>query len=67
MDIAKIPAKTLHYWNLVDLGEGWFHFDTTPRTDHPTIFMWTDAQMMDYSVRHNNSHNYDHDSYPAVN
>lgn len=67
MDIAKIPARTLHYWNLVDLGEGWFHFDTTPRKDHPTIFMWTDAQMMDYSVRHNNSHNYDHDSYLAVN
>lgn len=67
MDIAKIPAKTLHYWNLVNLGEGWLHFDTTPRKDHPTIFMWTDAQLMDYSARHNNSHNYDHDVYPAVN
>ncbi len=67
MDIAKIPAKTLHYWNLVDLGEGWFHFDTTPRKDHPTIFMWTDAQLMDYSAKHHNSHNYDHDSYPTVN
>ena len=22
MDIAKIPARTSHYWNLVDLGEG---------------------------------------------
>ena len=67
MDIAKIPAKTLHYWNLVDVGEGWRHFDTTPRKDHPTIFMWTDAQLMDYSVKHNNSHNYDHEAYPIVN
>ncbi|MCM1217678.1 MAG: hypothetical protein NC548_24565 [Lachnospiraceae bacterium] len=67
MDIAKIPAKTLHYWNLVDVGNGWLHFDTTPRKDHPTIFMWTDAQLMEYSANHNNSHNYDHDAYPAVN
>lgn len=67
MDIAKIPARTLHYWNLVDIGDGWYHFDTTPRVDHPVIFMWTDAQLMDYSAGHNNSHNYDHESYPIVN
>lgn len=67
MDIEKIPARTLHYWNLVDLGEGWLHFDTTPRKDHPVIFLWTDAQLMDYSARHYNSHNYDHEAYPVVN
>lgn len=67
MDIEKIPAKTLHYWNLVDVGDGWYHFDTTPRKDHPVIFMWTDEQMMDYSEKHNKSHNYDHSLYPVVN
>lgn len=67
MDIAKIPAKTLHYWNLVNLGDGWYHFDATPRKDHPIIFMWTDAQLMEYSAKHNNSHNYDHSQYPEVN
>lgn len=66
MDIIKIPAKTSHYWNLVDIGEGWHHLDTTPRKDHPTIFYWTDEQMMDYSAKHNNSHNYDHEVYPEV-
>lgn len=67
MDIEKIPAATLHYWNLVDIGDGWYHFDTTPRKDHPTIFMWTDEQLMDYSEKHNKSHNYDHSLYPEVN
>ncbi|MCM1264347.1 MAG: hypothetical protein NC313_16675 [Butyrivibrio sp.] len=67
MDIEKIPAKTLHYWNLVDIGGGWYHFDTTPRKDHPVIFMWSDAQLMDYSEKHNKSHNYDHSLYPVVN
>lgn len=67
LDIAKIPTKTSHYWNLVNLGEGWYHFDTTPRHDHPTIFMWTEAQLMEYSANHYGSHNYDHSLYPEVN
>ena len=67
MDIEKIPSDTLHYWNLVDLGEGWYHFDTTPRKDHPRIFMWDDRQMMEYSESHDKSHNYDHSLYPKVN
>ncbi len=66
MMIAKIPAKTLHYWNLVCLNGTWYHFDTTPRTDHPTIFLWTDSELMEYSAAHNNSHNYDHSLYPTV-
>lgn len=67
MDIVKIPAKTSHYWNLVNLGDGWYHLDTTPRKDHPTIFMWTEAELMEYSGRHSGSHNYDHSQYPVVN
>ena len=67
MDIEKIPSDTLHYWNLVDIGDGWYHFDTTPRKDHPTIFMWDDKQMMEYSNTHDKSHNYDHSLYPEVN
>lgn len=66
MDIEKIPSDTLHYWNLVDIGDGWYHFDTTPRKDHPTIFMWDDKQMMEYSNSHDKSHNYDHSLYPEV-
>jgi len=66
MDIEKIPAKSQHFWNLVDIGEGWYHFDTTPRVDHPTIFYWDDATLMEYSQKHNLSHNYDHDCYPKV-
>ena len=67
MDIAKIPTETLHYWNLVDVGDGWYHFDTTPRVDHPVIYMWTDEKLMEYSKNHKNCHNYDHSAYPKVN
>lgn len=67
MDIEKIPAKTRHYWNLVDIGDGWYHFDTTPRKDGAVFFMWNDADLMAYSVKNKDSHNYDHSLYPVVN
>lgn len=70
MDIERIPSGTsMHYWNLVDIGDGWgwYHFDTTPRQDHPTIFLWNDAQITDYSNRHHNCHNYDRSLYPVIN
>lgn len=67
MDIEKIPAKTRHYWNLVDIGDGWYHFDTTPRKDGTIFFMWNEADLMDYSVKNKDSHNYDHSLYPVVN
>lgn len=68
MDIEKIPSKTSHYWNLVDLedGHGWYHLDTTPRNDHVVIFLWDEATLMDYSAKHYKSHNYDHELYPEV-
>lgn len=67
MDIAKIPTKREHYWNLVDVGDGWYHFDTTPRTDHTIFFLWTDAELMEYSGIHYRSHNYDREAYPEIN
>lgn len=67
MDIVKIPAKTSHFWNLVDVGDGWLHFDTCPRKDQRGFCLWTEEDLMKYSQSHNGSHNYDHEIYPQVN
>lgn len=68
MDIQKIPAKTMHFWNLVDVGDGWLHFDTCPRAGGPRgFFLWTDAELKEYSDAHHGSHNYDRDAYPQIN
>ena len=68
MDIRKIPSSTDHFWNLVDVGEGWLHFDTCPRSEGIKGFcLWTDAELMEFSQAHNGTHNYDHDAYPQVN
>lgn len=67
MDIVKSQVNPSHYWNLVNLGEGWYHFDATPRKDKTVFFMWTDAQLMEYSESHKNTHIYDASLYPEIN
>ena len=64
MDIVKINGG--HYWNLVDLGEGWYHFDTTPRSTGGEFFMMTDDELADYSRKNRNSHIWDRDKYPKT-
>ena len=55
-----------HYWNLVNCGDGWYHFDTTPRRGGGEFFMLTDAQLEEYSRKNNNSHVWDRSKYPAT-
>ena len=69
VDIERIrKGDSMHFWNLVDIGDGhgWYHFDTTPRKDRPTIFLWDEATITKYSDTHNGSHNYDRSLYPVV-
>lgn len=48
--IENIPVQriagtpTTHFWSLVNIGEGWYHFDPMPRNDFSTGFMLTEAQ-----------------------
>ncbi len=66
MDISKIPAATQHFWNLVDLGDGWVHFDSCARSDGTIIFLWTTEELLEYSDSHNLSHNFDPEEYPEL-
>ncbi len=68
-DIEIIPTATRHhYWNVIDCGEGWRHFDTTPRTDDSFKgFYLTDEELMEYSDAHYHSHNYDRTIYTYFN
>ncbi len=66
VDIWRNSTTSSHYWNLVDTGEGWYHFDATPRADKTIVFMWSETQLVsDEAVRR--SHVYDHSLFPTVN
>ncbi len=66
MIIDTIPLRWLHYWNLVDIGEGWVHFDTTPRMAGGDFMYVDDERIQEYSNKHKNSHIYDHERFPDV-
>ena len=68
-DIEIVPTATRHhYWNVIDCGEGWRHFDTTPRLDKTFKgFYVTDEELMAYSDEHYHSHNYDREIYTYFN
>ena len=68
IDVLKSDTShSSHFWSLVDVGEGWYHFDTTPRKgEGDYFFLVTDEQLEAYSHSHSNSHIFDHSLYPAT-
>lgn len=58
-DINKIPTTYQHFWNLVDIGDGWYHFDSCPRDDFPFLCYIDDATLMEISRDREGYHTYD--------
>ena len=47
LEVQRTGGKTQHFWNLVNCGDGWYHFDACPRSiKMPSFysFMVTDEQ-----------------------
>ena len=68
LDVVKSDTtESSHFWSLIDCGDGWYHFDTTPRYGTgDDFFMKTDAEILEYSQNHDNSHVFDQSLYPAT-
>ncbi|MDR1003346.1 MAG: DUF5011 domain-containing protein [Oscillospiraceae bacterium] len=68
IDIVKIKkaGRSNHFWSLINVGTGWYHFDATPRVGGGNFFMLTDKQLLDYSKKHKDSHDFDASLYPAT-
>ena len=63
ISIERLGSRSHHYWVLVNVGTGWYHFDTTVANHHKhKCFMWTNeqCQVKPYFWRYN------HDLYPEV-
>lgn len=53
LEVRRVGGISSHYWNLVNCGDGWYHFDATPRSSQlPAFvsFMFTDQEAADYTV-----------------
>lgn len=68
LDVVKSDTShSRHYWSLIDCGDGWYHFDTTPRQGGgDDFFMKTDDEILEYSRNNRDSHVFDQSLYPAT-
>lgn len=67
MRVTRVGGRTQHFWNLVNCGDGWYHFDSCPNKDKMETFMLTDAEVEAYTKkRGNNYYNFDKSLYPAT-
>ena len=53
VDLQRVGGTTRHYWLLVNLGEGWYHFDACwhPAGYHIESFMLTEAEVRAYTEK----------------
>ena len=52
LEVTRVGGISSHWWNLVNCGDGWYHFDATPRSSQMPAFdsfMFTDAQAAEYT------------------
>ena len=60
-------TRTRHYWALVNTGEGWYHFDTTPHLNGGICFMLTETQVQNLAKRRGKDYyTYDKSLYPQA-
>lgn len=64
IDVKELDGK--HYWNMINVGDGWYHFDTTRFQDSKRIFMWTDAQVEEVYTAGTKLHNWDRTTTPPT-
>ena len=64
LSVERLNGKTQHFWCLVDLGSGWYHFDTcNVGPQHLRCFMKTSEELVQYSVQY---WRFDTTLYPPV-
>lgn len=72
MRIDRFGGSSTHYWLLVNVGTGWYHFDTTPQSWQSPFrcFMKTNQEVWDYAKSRKDGradyYNFKEDLYPQI-
>ena len=69
MRVTRYGGATAHYWNLINVGTGWYHFDATPTRERVDNFMFTSLQAEEFTrliPQVPNYYVYDKSLYPRV-
>lgn len=64
LSVERLNGRTQHFWCLVNLGTGWYHFDAcNVGPEHLRCFMKTSEELVKYSVQY---WRFDTSLYPQV-
>jgi len=72
VDVQRVGGTTRHYWQLANLGQGWYHFDACwhPAGYPLESFMLTEAEVRAYTEKvsavRKNYFVYDYDNCPVI-
>lgn len=67
MMVTRVGGKTQHFWSLINVGNGWYHFDASKHSEEINSFMMTDADLEYYTKRWGRNYFvYDKSKYPKV-
>lgn len=72
MRITRVGGRTNHFWNLVNVGTGWYHYDATPIMSTLNLYMFTSVDAVAYTRRitantiYTNYYVYDRSLYPPI-
>lgn len=58
LSVSRKSDVATHYWSLVNLGDGWYHFDCSPHRNGYKCFMQTDSQVKEYATRNEQNADY---------
>jgi len=59
--LTRVGGTARHYWSIVNVGEGWYHFDSCPTFDHHNGFMMTESEVQAYTKKRGNQNYYVYD------
>jgi hypothetical protein len=72
LPVERYKAKSSHYWLLVNIGTGWYHYDPSPQgLENPfRCFMKTNAEVKAYAKSRNDGrsdyYQFDESKYPEL-
>lgn len=64
IEVTRVRGGGHHWWNMVYVQGGFYHFDACPRRVGGKFCLVTDSQLKSYSASHGNSHYWDNDKKP---
>lgn len=64
IEVKRYRGAGHHWWNMVYIGDGWYHYDCGPRIGGGRFCLLTDSQLTQYSRTHGNKYIWNYKKIP---